>query len=105
MRCGGPMMLSSSATGCRNGADTRRCWRRTWRSPISALDLIGQARALYAYAAKVEGEGNDEDKYAYLRDAHQYRNVLLAEQPNGDFATTLPGNCSIRPSPTPTGAP
>ena len=53
------------------------------------LDLIGQARLLYAYAAEVEAAGNDEDKYAYLRDAHQYRNVLLAEQPNGDFAKTI----------------
>jgi ring-1,2-phenylacetyl-CoA epoxidase subunit PaaC len=53
------------------------------------LDLIGQARLLYAYAAEVEGAGNDEDRYAYLRDAHQYRNVLLAEQLNGDFARTI----------------
>jgi ring-1,2-phenylacetyl-CoA epoxidase subunit PaaC len=54
-----------------------------------ALDLLGQARALYSYAAKVEGGGNDEDKFAYLRDIRQYRNLLLAEQPNGDFARTL----------------
>jgi ring-1,2-phenylacetyl-CoA epoxidase subunit PaaC len=53
------------------------------------LDLIGQARLLYACAAEAEAAGNDEDKYAYLRDAHQYRNVLLAEQPNGDFAKTI----------------
>ncbi len=53
------------------------------------LDLIGQARALYAYAAEVEGAGNDEDQYAYLRDAPQYRNLLLAELPNGDFAHTI----------------
>ena len=53
------------------------------------LDLIGQARLLYSYAAEVEAAGNDEDKYAYLRDAHQWRNVLLAEQPNGDFANTI----------------
>jgi len=54
-----------------------------------ALDLLGQARELYSYAAKVEGKGNDEDKFAYLRDVRQYRNLLLAEQPNGDFARTL----------------
>jgi ring-1,2-phenylacetyl-CoA epoxidase subunit PaaC len=53
-----------------------------------ALDLLGQARELYSYAAKVEGRGNDEDKLAYLRDVRQYRNLLLAEQPNGDFAGT-----------------
>src|SRR6195256_3906883 len=53
------------------------------------LDLLGQARELYAYAAKVEGKGNDEDKFAYLRDVRQYRNLLLLEQPNGDFAHTM----------------
>jgi ring-1,2-phenylacetyl-CoA epoxidase subunit PaaC len=53
------------------------------------LDLIGQARSLYAYVAACEGAGNDEDKYAYLRDAPQYRNLLLLEQPNGDFAYTI----------------
>jgi ring-1,2-phenylacetyl-CoA epoxidase subunit PaaC len=53
------------------------------------LDLLGQARELYAYAAKVEGQGNDEDRFAYLRDVRQYRNLLLLEQPNGDFARTM----------------
>jgi ring-1,2-phenylacetyl-CoA epoxidase subunit PaaC len=53
------------------------------------LDLLGQARELYSYAAKVEGGGNDEDKFAYLRDVRQYRNLLLLEQPNGDFARTM----------------
>ena len=53
------------------------------------LDLLGQARELYAYAAKIEGKGNDEDKFAYLRDVRQYRNLLLTEQPNGDFARTM----------------
>jgi ring-1,2-phenylacetyl-CoA epoxidase subunit PaaC len=54
-----------------------------------ALDLIGQARELYSHAADIEGCGNDEDKFAYLRDVRQYRNVLLVEQPNGDFARTI----------------
>jgi ring-1,2-phenylacetyl-CoA epoxidase subunit PaaC len=53
------------------------------------LDLLGQARELYSYAAKVEGKGGDEDKFAYLRDVRQYRNLLLLEQPNGDFARTM----------------
>src|ERR1700753_1849340 len=44
------------------------------------LDLLGQARSLYAYAAEVEACGHDEDKYAYLRDAQQYRNLLIVEQ-------------------------
>ncbi|MBO0709737.1 MAG: phenylacetate-CoA oxygenase subunit PaaC [Acetobacteraceae bacterium] len=54
-----------------------------------ALDLIGQARALYTYAAAKEGRGHTEDAYAYLRDAPQYRNLLLVEQPNGDFASSV----------------
>jgi len=53
------------------------------------LDLLGQARELYSHAAKVEGRDNDEDKFAYLRDVRQYRNLLLLEQPNGDFARTM----------------
>ncbi|HEY3892678.1 MAG TPA: 1,2-phenylacetyl-CoA epoxidase subunit PaaC [Bradyrhizobium sp.] len=53
------------------------------------LDLLGQARELYGYAARIEGRGNDEDKFAYLRDIRQYRNLLLVEQPNGDFARTM----------------
>jgi ring-1,2-phenylacetyl-CoA epoxidase subunit PaaC len=54
-----------------------------------ALDLIGQARELYGYAAQIEAKGNDEDRFAYLRDVRQYRNLLLVEQPNGDFAHTI----------------
>jgi ring-1,2-phenylacetyl-CoA epoxidase subunit PaaC len=53
------------------------------------LDLLGQARELYSYAADVEGKDNDEDKFAYLRDVRQYRNLLLLEQPNGDSAHTM----------------
>ena len=53
------------------------------------LDLIGQARLLYAHAADCEGAGHDEDQFAYLRDAPQYRNLLLVEQPNGDFAHSM----------------
>src|ERR1700720_4688692 len=53
------------------------------------LDLLGQARELYCYAAKAAVKGNDEDKSAYLRDIRQYRNLLLLEQPNGDFARTM----------------
>jgi ring-1,2-phenylacetyl-CoA epoxidase subunit PaaC len=53
------------------------------------LDLLGQARELYSHAAKVEGRDNNEDRFAYLRDVRQYRNLLLVEQPNGDFACTM----------------
>ncbi len=54
-----------------------------------ALDLIGQSRILLSYAAKAEGQGRTEDDLAYLRDVGQFRNLLLAEVPNGDFAVTI----------------
>jgi ring-1,2-phenylacetyl-CoA epoxidase subunit PaaC len=53
------------------------------------LDLIGQARSLYAYAGEVEGRGRDEDALAYRRDAGEYCNLLLLELPKGDFAVTV----------------
>jgi ring-1,2-phenylacetyl-CoA epoxidase subunit PaaC len=55
----------------------------------TALDLLGQARAWLTYAGEVEGKGRNEDQLAYLRDAHQFRNVLLVEQPNDDYAMTM----------------
>jgi ring-1,2-phenylacetyl-CoA epoxidase subunit PaaC len=54
-----------------------------------ALDLIGQARLLLSYAGEIEGRGRDEDALAFLRDAPQFCNLCLAEQPNGDFAATI----------------
>lgn len=54
-----------------------------------ALDLIGQARLFLSYAGKVEGKGRDEDALAYFRDVTDFRNLLLTEQPNGDFAVTI----------------
>ncbi|MDI7862788.1 phenylacetate-CoA oxygenase subunit PaaC [Rhizobiaceae bacterium n13] len=54
-----------------------------------ALDLIGQARSLYTYAGQVEGEGHTEDDFAYWRDERGYRNALLVEQENDDFARTI----------------
>lgn len=54
-----------------------------------ALDLIGQATLFLDYAAEVEGMGRDADKLAFHRDAEEFRNCLLVEQPNGDFAQTM----------------
>ncbi len=54
-----------------------------------ALDLVGQARAWLGLAGELEGKGRDEDRLAYFRDAFDYRNVLLAERPNGDYAYTI----------------
>ena len=53
------------------------------------LDLIGQARMWLSYAGEVEGRGRDEDALAFRRDAHEFRNALLCEQPNGDYAETM----------------
>lgn len=57
--------------------------------PNMALDLIGQARSLYQYAAEIEGNGRTEDDFAYLRREREYLNCLLVERPNGDFAHTM----------------
>jgi ring-1,2-phenylacetyl-CoA epoxidase subunit PaaC len=72
-----------------------------------SLDLIGQARSLYQYAAEVinnsdissptgggwegawAGAPASEDSLAYLRDTRDYKNCLLVEQPNGDWAQTI----------------
>jgi len=54
-----------------------------------ALDLLGQTRMWLTYAGELEGQGRDEDKLAFHRDAHDYRNVLLVEQPNGSYAETM----------------
>jgi ring-1,2-phenylacetyl-CoA epoxidase subunit PaaC len=55
----------------------------------TALDLLGHARFWLSYAGEIEGVGRDEDKLAFMRDAGDFRNVLLVEQPNGDYATTI----------------
>ena len=52
------------------------------------LDLLGQARNFLSYAAELAGSG-DEDTLAYGRDERQYGNLLLVEQPNGNFADTI----------------
>ena len=54
-----------------------------------ALDLVGHARSLLQYAAEVEGKGRDEDDLAFMRDNREFRNVLLVEQANGNFADTM----------------
>ena len=57
------------------------------------LDLLGQARLWFAYAGEVEarfaGSGRSEDALAFLRDSGEFRNLLLVEQPNGNYADTL----------------
>lgn len=54
-----------------------------------ALDLLGQARLWLSLAGELEGAGRGEDELAFLRDAGAFRNLLLVEQPNGDYAHTM----------------
>jgi ring-1,2-phenylacetyl-CoA epoxidase subunit PaaC len=54
-----------------------------------ALDLLGQARAMYERSAEMDGTGRSEDDYAFLRDEREFVNCLLVEQENGDFARTM----------------
>ncbi|MDX3536147.1 phenylacetate-CoA oxygenase subunit PaaC [Streptomyces sp. MB09-01] len=53
------------------------------------LDLLGQARLLYARTGRADGTGRGEDAYAYFRDPDDFRNLRLAELPGGDFAFTI----------------
>jgi ring-1,2-phenylacetyl-CoA epoxidase subunit PaaC len=54
-----------------------------------SLDLFGQTRSYFQYAANIKGEGATEDSIAFLRYEREYKNVLLVEQPNRDFAYTV----------------
>ncbi len=54
-----------------------------------ALDLLGQARAMFERTAELDGTGRSEDDYAFLRDEREFVNCLLVEQENGDFARTI----------------
>jgi len=56
-----------------------------------ALDLIGEARNYYQYLA--ETEGTKEDEYPMLRDVRAFKNILLVEQPNGNWADTIMRQC------------
>lgn len=61
------------------------------------LDLIGQARMLYTHAGALEGQGRDEDQFAYFRHSGEFRNHALTELPNGkgrhdDYAITITRN-------------
>jgi ring-1,2-phenylacetyl-CoA epoxidase subunit PaaC len=55
----------------------------------TALDLIGQTQMWLGLAGEVEGQGRSADDLAFLRDAWDFRNLLLVEQPNGDFGRTI----------------
>lgn len=54
-----------------------------------ALDCIGQAKHLYTVASELDTRHRTPDEFVYFRDAHEYKNLLLVEQPNKDFAHTM----------------
>ena len=54
-----------------------------------SLDLFGQVRSYYQYAAKVAGDNRNEDTIAMMRPEREYVNVLLVEQPNTDFGYVI----------------
>ncbi len=59
----------------------------------TALDLIGQTQLWLAYAAEVQGEGKSANDLAFLRDAYDFRNLLLLEVPNGNFGQAIMRQC------------
>ena len=61
----------------------------------TALDLIGQARAVLTLAGRIEGQGFDEDQLAFLRDERDFLNPTLVELPRGDFAFTVLRNAMV----------
>src|SRR5687767_6762841 len=54
-----------------------------------SLDLLGQSRNFYSYAATLIGEGANEDSLAYLRKEREFKNLLITELPKGDWAKTI----------------
>jgi len=55
----------------------------------TSLDILGQAQMLLNLAAEIKDDGSSADDLAFLRDAIAFKNVILVEQPNGDFAQTM----------------
>ncbi len=54
-----------------------------------ALDFIGRAQMFYEYAATLEGGKRTADDIAFMRDTRDFRNLLIFELPNGDFAFSM----------------
>src|SRR3954464_8605948 len=54
-----------------------------------ALEMFGRSKSLLEYAGKVEGKGRSEDDLAFHRNDREFYNLLITEQPNGDYARTI----------------
>lgn len=55
----------------------------------TSLDIIGQAKMLLEYAVELKDSGETADDLAFMRDQHEFKNVILVEQPNGDYSQTM----------------
>ena len=55
----------------------------------TALDIIGQAKMLLELATEIKNSGESVDDLAFMRDQHEFKNVILVEQPNGDYSQTM----------------
>jgi ring-1,2-phenylacetyl-CoA epoxidase subunit PaaC len=60
-----------------------------------ALDILGRANSLLEYAAKVEAKGRTSDDLAFFRNEREFYNLLIVEQPNGDYAKTILRECLV----------
>jgi ring-1,2-phenylacetyl-CoA epoxidase subunit PaaC len=69
-----------------NGAAMPRRSKSTSASPICRSTWSARPPLLLNEAGTCEGEGRDGDRLAFHRDVLEFRNCLLVEQPNGDFA-------------------
>ncbi len=55
----------------------------------TTLDIIGQSKMLLELAAEIKDSGESADDLAFMRDQHEFKNVILVEQPNGDYSQTM----------------
>jgi len=55
----------------------------------TSLDIIGQAKMLLELAVEIKGSDESADDLAFMRDQHEFKNVILVEQPNGDYSQTM----------------
>lgn len=55
----------------------------------TSLDIIGQAKMLLEFAVEIKGTQESADDLAFMRDQHEFKNVILVEQPNGDYSQTM----------------
>ncbi len=87
--CGSATPASCSVSGSASGSAIRRRSRKTWGWPTCRSTWSGRRGCCSPTRASSRGAGRDEDALAFLRDAPEFMNLTLAEQPNGDFGQTI----------------